>query len=136
MIPDLQIRRSGHIVQDRLLRSLRWADIPQLSVWDAPCSAAWLQSWRPGANSRSSADQAGHIPRLARIVRALCAVAGCWPPVAAAGHAVTVAVSRALICAVLSSDNQPGRREGSGQRCQTSIACRYQGHRRPGSGER
>lgn len=59
-----QIRRSGHIVQDRLLRSLRGAEIPQLSVWDAPCPAAWLQhwlqSWRPGTDSRLSA-QAGHI---------------------------------------------------------------------------
>src|SRR5215469_4108102 len=101
-----QIRSSGHIVQGRLLRSLRWADIPQLSVWDAPCPAAWLQhwlqSWRPGADPRPSTFQAGQIPQLARTVRALRAVAGCcWSPVAAA-VAVTVAVSRALICAVLS----------------------------------
>jgi hypothetical protein len=40
---DLLIRRSGHIVQDRPLWSLRWADIPQLSAWDAHCPAAWLQ---------------------------------------------------------------------------------------------
>jgi hypothetical protein len=56
--PNLLIRRSGHIVQDRPLRSVRWADIPQLSVWDAPCPAAWLQhwlqSWRPGADPRPS----------------------------------------------------------------------------------
>ena len=54
MIPDLLIRRNGRIVQDRPLRSLRWADIPQLSAWDAPCPAAWQQCWqqsrRPGAD--------------------------------------------------------------------------------------
>jgi len=55
-------RRSGHIVQDRPLQSLRWGDIPQLSVRDAPCLAAWLQSWRPGADTRPSAYQAGHMP--------------------------------------------------------------------------
>ena len=64
--PNLLVRRSGHIVQDGLFRSLRWADIPQLSVWDAPCPAAWLQHWlqsrRPGADPRASAFQAGHIP--------------------------------------------------------------------------
>ena len=41
---DLLIRRSGHFVQDRPLQSLRWADIPQLSVWAAPCPVAWQQS--------------------------------------------------------------------------------------------
>ena len=39
------IRRSGHIVQDRPLWSVRWADIPQLSAWDASCPAAWQQYW-------------------------------------------------------------------------------------------
>ena len=64
--PNLLIRRSGHIVQDRPLRSLRWADIPLMSAWDAPCPAAWQQCWlqsrRPGADPRPSAFQAGHIP--------------------------------------------------------------------------
>ena len=62
---DDLIRWSGRIVQDRPLRSLRWADIPQLSAWDAPCPAAWQQCWqqsrRPGADPRPSAN-AGHIP--------------------------------------------------------------------------
>ena len=61
-----QIRRSGWIVQDRLLWSLRRADIPQLSVRDASCPTAWQQCWlqsrRPGADPRPSAFQAGHMP--------------------------------------------------------------------------
>lgn len=40
------IRRSGHIVQDRLLWSLRWADIPQLSTRVGRCPAAWQQYWQ------------------------------------------------------------------------------------------
>jgi hypothetical protein len=60
--PDHQIRRSGHILRGRPLRSLSWADIPQLSAWDAPCPAAWQQCWlqsrRPGADPRPS--QASH----------------------------------------------------------------------------
>jgi len=56
--PNLLIRRSGRIVQDRPLRSLRWADIPQLSAWDAPCPAAWQQCWqqsrRRGTDPRPS----------------------------------------------------------------------------------
>jgi hypothetical protein len=63
------IRRSRHFVQDRLLRSLRWADIPQLPAWDAPCPAAWQQCWqqsrRPGADPRPSAFQVA--PSLAPI---------------------------------------------------------------------
>jgi hypothetical protein len=64
--PNLLIRRSGHIVQDRPLRSVCWADIPQLSARDASCPAAWQQCWqqsrRPGTDPRLSAFQAGHIP--------------------------------------------------------------------------
>jgi hypothetical protein len=40
------VRRSGHIVQDRPLRSVCWTEIPQLSAWDAPCPAAWQQHWQ------------------------------------------------------------------------------------------
>ena len=64
--PDLLIRRSRHIVQDRLLRSVRCADIPQLSARDRRCSAAWQQYWqqsrRDGFGARPSTFQAGHIP--------------------------------------------------------------------------
>jgi len=38
---DHQIRRSGHIVQDRPSLVIRRTDIPQLSAWDASCPAAW-----------------------------------------------------------------------------------------------
>jgi hypothetical protein len=64
-VSDHLLRRSGHIVQDCLLRSLCWADIPRLSAWDASCPAAWQQCWqqsRPGAHPRPSAFQAGHMP--------------------------------------------------------------------------
>jgi hypothetical protein len=58
-LPGHPIRRSRHIVQDCPLRSVRWADIPQLSVRDRRCPAAWRRSWQ---RSRPSAFQAGHIP--------------------------------------------------------------------------
>ena len=64
--PSLQIRRSGRVVQDRPLRSVRWADIPQLSTQGGCCPAAWQQYWqqsRPnGLDPRPSVFQAGHIP--------------------------------------------------------------------------
>ena len=60
------IRRSGQAVQDRPLRSVGWADIPELSTCVGCCSAAWLQSWLQSqgrsADPRPSAFQAGHIP--------------------------------------------------------------------------
>ena len=56
-----QIRRSGQAVQDRPLRSVGWADIPELSTCVGCCSAAWLQSRRRGAHPRPSANEAGHI---------------------------------------------------------------------------
>jgi hypothetical protein len=103
---NLLIRRSGHIVQDRPSPVMGWVDIPELSTCVGSCSEAWLQSWlqsrRNGADPRSSANEGRTYPQLARIVRALCAIAGrCWWPVAAA-VAVTVAVSRGPIRAVLS----------------------------------
>ena len=56
---DHQIRRSEHMVQDRPLRSVRWAHIPQLSAGDRRCLAAWQQYWqqsrRNGTDPRSSA---------------------------------------------------------------------------------
>jgi hypothetical protein len=41
----VSIRRSGHIVQDRPLRSVRWAEIPELYPYVGCYSAVWLQSW-------------------------------------------------------------------------------------------
>ena len=62
-IVNLLIRRSEHIVQDRPSRSVCWADIPELSVRDRRCPAAWQQSSeRNGTDPRPSAFQAGHIP--------------------------------------------------------------------------
>ena len=40
------IRRHRQVVQDRLLPSVRWADIPQLSTQDWRCLAAWQQYWQ------------------------------------------------------------------------------------------
>jgi hypothetical protein len=60
------IRRSGHTVQDRLVWSVYWADIPQLSRCVGCCPPAWLQSWLQsrgnGADPRPFAFQTGHIP--------------------------------------------------------------------------
>src|SRR2546423_8107967 len=44
--PNLLIRRLGQAVQDRLLLSVRWADIPQLSTRDRRCPTAWQQYWQ------------------------------------------------------------------------------------------
>jgi hypothetical protein len=67
LLREHQIRRSRHIVQARPLRSLCWADIPQLSTRDRRCPAAWQQYWqqsrRNGLDPRPSAFQAGHIPK-------------------------------------------------------------------------
>jgi hypothetical protein len=64
--PNLLIRRLRHIVQDRPLRSVRWADIPQLSTPDRCCPAAWQQYWqqsrRNGLGPRPSAFQPGYLP--------------------------------------------------------------------------
>ena len=65
--PNLLIRRSGQIVQDRPSPVVGWADIPGLSTCVGCCPAAWLQSWlqsrRNGTDPRSAAFRAGHIPR-------------------------------------------------------------------------
>ena len=63
--PNLLIRRSGQVVQDRPLRSVRWADIPQLSTRDRRCPAAWLQSRRNGLDARPPVFQGGRPPRSA-----------------------------------------------------------------------
>src|SRR5580700_7982810 len=64
--PNLLIRRSGHTVQDRLVWSVCWADIPQLFRCVGCCPPAWLQSWLQsrgnGADPRPFAFQTGHIP--------------------------------------------------------------------------
>ena len=43
---DLLIRRSRQVVQDRMLPSVCWADIPQLPTRDKRCPAAWQQYWQ------------------------------------------------------------------------------------------
>jgi len=54
---DPLIRSSGHTVQDRPLRSMRWADIPQLCIGDRCCPPSGQQYWR---QSRCSSPR----PRL------------------------------------------------------------------------
>jgi hypothetical protein len=44
--PNLLIRRSGHIVQDRLMRYVRWADIPELAMCGRRCPPSWQQYWQ------------------------------------------------------------------------------------------
>jgi hypothetical protein len=60
--PNLLIRRSRHIVQDRPSRSVCWADIPELSARDRRCLAAWQQYWQQSCwnstSPRPSAFQA------------------------------------------------------------------------------
>jgi hypothetical protein len=61
-----QIRRLRQVVQDRLLPSARWADIPQMSTRDRRCPPDWQQyrqQSRPSSTDpRRSATEAGHIP--------------------------------------------------------------------------
>src|SRR5215471_10528740 len=79
---DLQIRRSGQVVQDRPSLVVGWADIPELSTCVGRRPVAWLQSWLQsrwnGADPRPSAFQAGHIPSWHRSCEsyALSLVAG------------------------------------------------------------
>jgi hypothetical protein len=54
------IRRSRRTVQDRPSRTVRWADIPELSTCVGCCPAAWQQSRRHGDSLRLSAIQAVH----------------------------------------------------------------------------
>jgi hypothetical protein len=83
---DPLIRRSGRVVQKRPLRSVRWADIPQLSTRGERRPAAWQQYWqqsRPnGVDPRPSVFQAGHISSWRRwcecAALALIAVACRW----------------------------------------------------------
>ena len=60
--PNLLIRRSGQLVQDRPSPVVGWADIPELSTCVGCCSAPWLQLGLNGADPRPPAFQAGHIP--------------------------------------------------------------------------
>jgi hypothetical protein len=77
---DLLIRRNRHTVQNWPLRSVRWADTPQLSIWDRRCPAAWQQywqQWRPnGTDPRPSAFQAGQPCRCTIVIRSPCRASG------------------------------------------------------------
>jgi hypothetical protein len=67
---NLLIRRLRQAVQDRPSRSMRWADIPQLSTQDQRCSAAWQQYWQQSRrNGRSSARESPWrmAPRAAHV---------------------------------------------------------------------
>ena len=49
--PNLLIRRSGHIVQNRPVPVMCWADVPGLSARDGRCPAAWQQYWQQSAGA-------------------------------------------------------------------------------------
>ena len=55
--PNLLIRRSGQVVQDRLLPVMCWVDVPQLSALDRPCPAAWQQYWQQTAGGCAEAHR-------------------------------------------------------------------------------
>jgi hypothetical protein len=79
----LTIRRLRQVVQDCLLQSVGWADIPQLSTRDKRCPAAWQQYWQQpwpnGTDPRPSDFQAGHILSW----RGSCERYALWPVVGA-----------------------------------------------------
>ena len=98
---DPVIRRSGQVVQDRLLWSVRWADIPQLSIPGQALSSGLAAVLAAGASERlrysTICFQAGHIHVLRGSWECPRAAAdrGCLLLVAAV--AVTVAVSSAEV---------------------------------------
>jgi hypothetical protein len=55
--PNLLIRRSGQVVQDRPSPVVRWADVPQLSACVSRCPPPWQQYWQqpqePETHTRS-----------------------------------------------------------------------------------
>jgi hypothetical protein len=50
---DPLLRSSRHIVQDRPLWSVRWADIPQLSRRVRCCPPSWQQFWQQSRRNRT-----------------------------------------------------------------------------------
>jgi hypothetical protein len=73
-----EIRRSGHIVQGCPLRSVGWADIPQLSAWGGRCLPAWQQYWQQSLRARRLAPRrpgARHHPVPSRNLHSLYV----WP---------------------------------------------------------
>jgi hypothetical protein len=120
-IPDLLIRRSGRVVQKRPLRSVRWADIPQLSTRGERRPAAWQQYWqqsRPnGVDPRPSVFQAGHISSWA-------GSRGCYwlSPVAVACRWLLLLLSPLLSAQPGSSGGQPDRAASRG-RCVRTIGA-------------
>ena len=107
---DHQIRRSRHIVQERPLPSVRWADIPELSARDRRCPPAWQQYWQRSppdrADPQPSANEGGYIQSC----RAMCESSAQSP--------TAVAWRRSLCCGQLS----PGHNgSGSGGQQGASI---------------
>jgi hypothetical protein len=64
--PDLPIRRSGQVVQDRPSPVMGWADIPQLSIPGRRRLAAWQQS--PSANPGWNLNLSRSLPRITGII--------------------------------------------------------------------
>ena len=75
--PNLLIRRSRHIVQDRPLRSVCWADIPELSVRDRRCPAAWQQYWQQSRGTALILDRLLFRRSGLPVGRSVASVAGC-----------------------------------------------------------
>jgi hypothetical protein len=70
--PNLLIRRSGRVVQKRPLRSVRWADIPQLSAQGERCPAAWQQCWQQQRHSGTDPRPSANGPSILGMLSA-------WP---------------------------------------------------------
>lgn len=87
-------------------------------------NSGWQQSWRPGADPRPSANEAGHIPRW----RGSYESYALWP-VAAVAVAVTVAVSR---WSWSPSPRSPRTRRRSSFVWPSEEAAEVQHQRRPG----
>ena len=86
--PNLLIRRSGRVVQNRPLRSARWADIPQLSARGGCCPAAWQQYWQQSRHSGTDPRPSANSPAIFRH-----AVGLAWPTPCCLGAAAWILVT-------------------------------------------
>jgi hypothetical protein len=73
--PNLLIRRSSHIVQDRPSWSVRWADIPESSAHVQRCPATWQQYWQQSRRTAMISDRLFSRPDRAQVCGAR--VTGC-----------------------------------------------------------
>jgi hypothetical protein len=89
--PNLLIRRSRHIVQDRPSRSVCWADIPELSARDSRCPTAWQQYWQQSRRTAMILDRLLFRPDISQVAADRASVVRCR-------RSLALAVGRCCCC--------------------------------------